>query len=155
MRMVIRLAVILTVFLSPSRPQLSWTQTYASSSERKLADAANRERSHLGLPTLKGDEALASAARRHATEMANHGTISHQFPGETSLPARATKAGARFTSLAENVAQASSAAAVQDLWMHSPPHRANLLDKDMDSVGIGVVERNGELFAVEDFSKAK
>jgi len=39
--------------------------------------------------------------------------------------------------------------------MHSPPHRANLLDKDMDSVGIGVVERNGELFAVEDFSKAK
>jgi hypothetical protein len=26
---------------------------------------------------------------------------------------------------------------------------------DMDSAGIGVAERNGQLFAVEDFSKAK
>ena len=40
-------------------------------------------------------------------------------------------------------------------FMSSPKHRANILDSDMDSVGIGVVERGGELFVVEDFSKAK
>jgi uncharacterized protein YkwD len=154
MRMPTRLAMIL-ILSSLSLSQLSWTQTYASSAERQLTDAANRERKNLGLPTLKWDEALANAARRHAAEMAKHGTISHQFPGEPSLPARATKAGARFSSLAENVAQAPSPTAVHDLWMHSPPHRANLLDKDMDSIGMGVVERNGEVFAVEDFSKAK
>jgi len=34
-------------------------------------------------------------------------------------------------------------------------HRANILDRDIDSVGIGVVERDGHMFAVEDFSKAK
>ena len=34
-------------------------------------------------------------------------------------------------------------------------HRANILDTDMNVMGIGIVERNGELFAVEDFSKAK
>jgi uncharacterized protein YkwD len=39
--------------------------------------------------------------------------------------------------------------------MKSPQHRANILDGDMDSTGIGVVKRNGQLFAVEDFSKAK
>lgn len=154
MRMATCLAVILIVSLS-SLPQLSWTQTSASSAERQLFDAANRERKNHGLPTLQWDEALAKAARRHAAEMANQGTISHQFPGEPSMPARATKAGAHFTSLAENVAQAPSAPAVHDLWMHSPPHRSNLLDKDMDSVGIGAVQRNRELFAVEDFSKAK
>jgi uncharacterized protein YkwD len=152
MRSATRLTMILTLSLLP---QLSRTQTNASSSERQLFDSANRERKNSGLPTLKWDEALASAARRHAIEMANHGTISHQFPGEPGLPARATKAGARFTSLAENIAQAPDSAAVHDLWMHSPPHRANLLDPTMDSIGVGAVERNGELFAVADFSKAQ
>jgi hypothetical protein len=37
--------------------------------------------------------------------------------------------------------------------MHSPPHRANLLDPRLDAVGIAVVERDGELFAVEDFAR--
>jgi hypothetical protein len=37
-----------------------------------------------------------------------------------------------------------------------PPnlHEANILDPDMDSAGIGIAERNGQLFAVEDFSQA-
>jgi hypothetical protein len=30
-----------------------------------------------------------------------------------------------------------------------------MLDADMDSIGVGVVEHGGQLFAVEDFSKAK
>ena len=38
--------------------------------------------------------------------------------------------------------------------MHSPPHRANLLDREMNAIGIAVTERNGTLFAVEDFSQA-
>ena len=39
--------------------------------------------------------------------------------------------------------------------MQSPNHRANLLDADMDTIGAGAVERNGVVFAVADFSKAK
>jgi uncharacterized protein YkwD len=39
--------------------------------------------------------------------------------------------------------------------MKSPPHRANILDRDMDSIGIGVVEQAGQLFAVEDFTQAR
>jgi uncharacterized protein YkwD len=39
--------------------------------------------------------------------------------------------------------------------MGSANHRANILDRDMDSVGIGVVERGGQVFAVEDFLKVK
>ena len=148
-------ALFLAVAIVSFLPPFGWAQTYASASERQLFDAANRERQNRGLPVLKWDEALAKAAHRHAVEMAKQGTISHQFPGEPSLPARVTKAGARFISLAENVAQAQSAQQIHDLWMHSPGHRANLLDKDMDSVGIGVFQRNRDLFAVEDFSRAK
>ena len=39
--------------------------------------------------------------------------------------------------------------------MKSPQHRANILDTDMDTAGIGIAERNGQLYAVEDFSTAK
>jgi len=131
------------------------TQQFASSSERKLFTAVNRERELQGLPPLHWDPALAAAARLHAREMAEHRSISHQFYGEPSLAARATKAGSRFTALAENVAQAPSAAEVHRLWMNSSPHRANILDPQMNAIGIAVAERDGEMFAVEDFSRAR
>jgi uncharacterized protein YkwD len=44
--------------------------------------------------------------------------------------------------------------AIHHSFMKSPQHRANILDSDRDSAGIGVAERNGQMFTVEDFSKA-
>jgi uncharacterized protein YkwD len=146
------LLAILAIF---SLPHCGWGQVYASGAERQLFAAANRERQERGLSALQWNEALANAARRHAMEMANRGVISHQFPGEPSMPVRATRAGVHFSALAENVALAPTPLTIHDLWMHSPPHRANLLDKDMDSIGIGTVQRNGEVFAVEDFCSVK
>jgi hypothetical protein len=137
-------------FLSPA----GIAQQKASSTERELFDSANRERRAQGLPPLKWDEALAGAARQHASLMAQQNSISHQFSGEPDLSARAAKAGARFSMIAENVAEGPSAASIHAQWMKSPPHRANLLDADADSVGIAVAERKGQLFAVEDFSQA-
>jgi len=39
--------------------------------------------------------------------------------------------------------------------MKSASHRGNILDRDMDSIGVGVVERHREWFVVEDFSQAR
>lgn len=122
---------------------------------RDLFNSANRERRAQGLSPLKWDNALASAAQRHAAVMAKQGTLSHQFPGESSLPGRAAQCGVRFIWLAENVAEGPTAALIHTEWVKSPHHRANLLDRDMDSIGIAVAARDGQLFAVEDFSKAK
>ena len=117
-------------------------QKNASPAERQLFDPVNRERSAKGLPTLRWNPALADAARRHAQLLAENKSLSHQFSGEPSLPARATKAGVHFTTIAENVAEAPSAADIHSLWMHSPHHRANILDRDLDSIGIAVSQRN-------------
>ena len=125
-----------------------------SASERYLFDAANRERAARGLQQLRWNNQLAAAARQHAILMAQRNEISHQFPGEADMTARASRAGARFSQLAENVAEAPSASEIHSGWMNSPPHRANLLDPELDSIGISVAERNGELFASEDFSRA-
>ncbi len=130
-------------------------QQKTTDAERQLFNAINKERKSHGLPSLKLDEALADAARKHAQRMAEQGKASHQFPGELNLPSRARAAGAHFTWLSENVDLGPNAAAIHQSFMKSPLHQANILDKDMDSVGIGIAERNGQMFAVEDFSKAK
>jgi uncharacterized protein YkwD len=130
-------------------------QQKTSDAERQLFNTVNQERKAHGLPTLQPDEALATAARTHAQRMAEQGTVSHQLPGEPALPARARAAGARFTWLSENIDQGPTPTAIHQSFMKSPQHRANILDPDMDSAGIGIAERNGQLFAVEDFSKAK
>ncbi len=130
-------------------------QPRTEAAEQQLFQAINRERAAHGLSPLKWDHALANAARQHAEAMAAQKSISHGFPGEPSLPSRAARAGARFSWLSENVAAGPNAENIRDQWMHSPNHRANLLDADMDTIGAGAAERNGVVFAVADFSKAK
>ncbi len=140
-------AAILGLSILPARGQ-------ESAPAQALFESANRERVAQGLAPLKWSATLAAAARQHAQRMAAQNTLSHQLPGEPGMAERATQAGARFHSLAENVAEGPSAENIHRQWMNSPPHRANLLDPQLDSLGIAVAERNGVLFAVQDFSLA-
>jgi uncharacterized protein YkwD len=131
-----------------------------ASAERALFEAANRERVAQGLQPLRWDAALAAAARQHAERMAMQNTLSHQLPGELSLEERARQAGARYSVIAENVAEGPSPEEIHAGWMQSPPHRANLLDRDLTALGIavvGVADRHiggAMLFAVQDFSQS-
>jgi len=125
-----------------------------SVAEQYLFSAANAERAQRGLQPLRWDETLHRAAQRHAGEMAARQSISHQYPGEPDLEGRGHAAGAKFTVIAENVAEAWSAPEIHDAWMHSPGHRANLLDPRVNSVGISVLRRGQQLYAVEDFDRA-
>ena len=131
----------------------AFAQQKRSSAEQQLFESANRERTSRGLPALQWSEALALAARKHAQLMAQQNSISHQYPGEPALVARLSAAGAHFSVAAENVAEGPSASVMHSGWMNSPPHRANLLDPDLDSVGIAVAYRGRQLFGAQDFSR--
>jgi len=153
MRTVIWMAGLVILALSLLSP--AQAQAGASVAERHLFVSVNRARQAQGLAALKWDEALATAARRHAGMMAQRSAAEHVFAGEPNLPSRATKAGAHFLSLSENVVMGSDVDSIEAEFLKSPNHRANILDTDMDSIGVGVVLRTGQLFAVEDFSKTK
>jgi hypothetical protein len=144
---VVLLALLLTPTLHAATPQ-------ASAADITLWNAANRDRAAAGLTPLQWDPALAAAAHQHALHMAQMNTLSHQFPGEPPMQDRARQAGARFSLIAENVAEGPSVTGLHTQWMNSPPHRANLLDPELNSVGISVVQSGNMLFAVEDFSAA-
>jgi hypothetical protein len=85
--------------------------------------------------------------------MAAHAGISHQFPGEPELTERAAANGVHFSVVSENVGEAPSVIKMHELWMNSEHHRDNLLDPAVDAMGISVVARGRELYAVEDFAK--
>ncbi len=133
----------------------AYGQTEATRAERELFASANQARRAQGLAPLRWDDALAAAARRHAEVMAQHGSAQHGFEGEPSLSARVKQAGAHFGWLAENVTQGQTPGFIHVQFMQSAPHRANILDRDMDSIGIGVVESRGQLFVVEDLAQAR
>jgi len=117
-----------------------------------LLTQANQDRTEHNLSPLKRDPLLAQAALYHAYQMANHADISHGFPGEPDLSARGASAGVRFSLITENVAEAGEPTIIHDMWMHSEGHRANLLDSGVNVVGIAVVTREHQVYAVEDFA---
>lgn len=153
MKLAFRLAIAImlaaALLAQPAQARDS-TVDKTETAERQLFDAINAYRASMGLSPLKADGKLTAAARKHATLLAAKGQLSHQLPMEASLSGRAHQAGVRYRSIAENVAQGPDARNLCDQWIRSAPHRANLLDSDMDSMGVGIAERAGELFAVAD-----
>ena len=130
-------------------------QTGPSPDEQALLQLANQARAQHNLSPLRWDNSLASAAHTHLQwVLRNPGGVLHQYPGEPDLVSRGAQAGAHFATIAENIAgQGQDPGVLQQTWMNSPTHRANLLDPRLNVVGIAVAENNGLLFAVEDFAR--
>ena len=147
------LGVLCLGFLSASaRGQQPIGHVVQGAAEQLMA-LANQSRAEQGLGKLQWEEGLAAAARDHCLRMAAEGPIAHRYGGEDDLSTRAGKAGAHFDLIEENVAIGPNAAAIHDEWMHSPPHRANLLNGDINRVGISVVAARGVLYATADYAR--
>ena len=147
-------ACLLVALCLSRRPAAAQSQN--PQAERTLFELTNRIRAEHRLPPLSWDPALAVAARDHALRIfEQRSSLEHQYPGEPALISRAAQAGARFTTIAENLARGrTSPAAIEQLWMSTPIHRANLLNPQLDTLGIGVLEEDGILVAVQDFTIA-
>jgi uncharacterized protein YkwD len=140
---------------SPEDVRVTSGLSEALRAERELFGAVNEARQRQGLAPLRWNDSLAGAARRHAGVMAEHGSAQHGFEGELNLSARVKETGAHFVWLSENVTQGPRTEFVHGQFMKSASHRANILDADMNSIGVGVVEFGGQLFVVEDFADLK
>jgi uncharacterized protein YkwD len=124
-----------------------------SPDEQTLLQLANQARAEHNLPPLRWDSSLAIAARNHLRwVIRNPRELLHQYPGEPDLVTRGGNAGARFSTISENIAgHGQTPADLQQIWMTTPTHRANLLDPNLNVVGIAAVRNQGLLFAVQDF----
>jgi uncharacterized protein YkwD len=159
---VFSLALAMPLFASAQpqpQPQLDSPYQQPAASDMRAASAeifarANEARVQAGAGRLEWDPALAAAALYHCRRMVSEGPIAHRYGGEPDLSERAAQAGARFGIIEENVAIGPSAEAIHEEWMNSPGHRENLLNPEVDRVGIAVIASRGVLYSVADYSHA-
>ena len=150
---VLLLMMLVVAWPVAARSQRSSMNETERDAAAELVRAANRDRSSRGLPPVHADRALTQAAWEHAVRMVASRTLSHQLPGEPDLILRVQRVGLHCSTVAENVAEAPTAEQINNEWMHSPLHRANLLDPRVNTIGVAVVQRGGELYAVQDFAR--
>lgn len=136
--------------------RITTAQAPSPQAERTLFNLTNSLRAQYRLPPLAWDPALAAAARAHADRLLHEpGPLEHQYPGELDLVTRTAHAGAHFSMVSENLARRGTTPAdLEQVWLSTPIHRANLLDPHLTAIGIGVVVWNGLLYAVQDFACA-
>jgi uncharacterized protein YkwD len=104
-------------------------------------------RNKTGLGSVTVDPTLSAIAAKHARAMASQDLLAHVLPGEGSFAARLAAGGYDAAYAAENVG-----AGYHDLdeafagWKQSPPHRANMLNRNVDRIGIAVAYNKGSKF---------
>ncbi|KAA0273189.1 MAG: CAP domain-containing protein [Acidobacteria bacterium] len=113
---------------------------------RAIVCLVNKERRRHGLGRLKFHGELERAARGHTKRMQKRDCFDHVCPGERSLVGRYEKADylpCRCSwGAGENIAwgagRKGSPRRIVNAWMHSPPHRANILRGSFQHAGVGV-----------------
>jgi Uncharacterized protein with SCP/PR1 domains len=134
LRLVIATALALTglVAVSTATPaQAAVSQTYLNAYERQVVDAINAERVRRGLRSLRYTSCPDGYGERWALRLRTSNVLYHQSMTTVMRGCGATRA-------AENIARArTSAKNLVGLWMRSPGHRANILDRYVTQVGVG------------------
>lgn len=115
--------------------------------ELAIVRVMNSVRASNGVPALRVGQALTRAARAHSVDMARRGYFDHG-----PFVQRLRRFGVRARYVGENLAsgtQPLSAAAIVQMWIASPPHRQNLLDRAFRRVGVGVAGGSTRLITAD------
>jgi uncharacterized protein YkwD len=117
--------------------------------DKQVLDLVNQERAKVGVDPLSIDIALDQAADLHAEDQATIDYMTHFSSDGGNLVDRVDRTGYEFSSIAENVSQVAldpetvmyGGIGFDGIrivgWMDSPGHRNNILDPDLEDIGIG------------------
>ncbi|MEV0124562.1 CAP domain-containing protein [Streptomyces sp. NPDC050703] len=136
----------------PEAPRKSApSPTAESAAEAAVLTLVNEERAKAGCRPVTADSGLASLAGEFSSDMAERDFFDHTDPDGATPWDRAEKAG--ITDLGgENIARGqANARSVMDAWMNSSGHRANILNCDYKTLGVGVHFAPGGPWWTQDF----
>ncbi|MFZ3567921.1 CAP domain-containing protein [Streptomyces sp. BH097] len=125
--------------------------TSEKAASAQVLTLVNQERSKVGCSPVTADGGLASLATAFSDDMAARDFFDHTDPDGATPWDRAKKAG--ITDLGgENIARGqANAQSVMDSWMNSPGHKANILNCDFKTLGVGVHFGSGGPWWTQDF----
>ncbi|MEU0675039.1 CAP domain-containing protein [Streptomyces sp. NPDC006172] len=140
-----------TASKSPDRSSAAVALSSEAQAAAEVLKLVNEERSKVGCSPVAANSSLASLAQAFSVDMAARNFFDHTDPSGASPWDRAAKAG--ITDLGgENIARGQAdAAAVMEAWMNSPGHRANILNCDFKTLGVGVHFGSGGPWWTQDF----
>jgi uncharacterized protein YkwD len=147
-----RLEILIQFLLLALLVATAAAQQFDAAGEKQLVKLINQARASEGVPPLAVDDRLTQAARKHTALMAKHDTPSHQLGDEPPLQVRVANEGLRSDRQAENVGLEMDVAGAHAMLMNSPAHRANILNRDYNAVGVGVILSGDKLYVTEDFA---
>lgn len=127
--------------------------SYDHESETKMFSDVNNERTNRGLTALTWSPKIVGVAEAYAWDMWVRHYFSHYNPEGKTVADRFTATGISWTVVGENLALAPTEATAMTGLMNSPEHKANILDTQFHTIGIGVVDNGiyGKIF-VQEFS---
>ncbi|SEO00472.1 Uncharacterized conserved protein YkwD, contains CAP (CSP/antigen 5/PR1) domain [Actinacidiphila rubida] len=117
----------------------------------QILTLVNQQRATAGCKALTASSSLDKLAQNFSDDMAARGFFDHTDPDGHTPWDRAKALG--ITNLGgENIARGQSdAEAVMTAWMNSPGHRANILDCDYTTLGVGIHFGPGGPWWTQDF----
>lgn len=129
------LAIVMPVVLPSS-------SLYSSAiTPQNIIDLTNQTRENLNLPKLKVNDKLMQAAAAKAQDMAQNQYFAHVSPAGVTPWSWMSQVGYKYKYAGENLAvHFTSAEGVQEGWLASPSHRANIVNKNYTEIGIGVAQ---------------
>ena len=140
-----------TATRAPSASTAPGPVSTEAAAEAEVLKLVNEERAKVGCSALAANSSLARLAGAFSDDMAARDFFDHTDPDGATPWDRAAKAG--ITDLGgENIARGqATAAAVMEAWMNSPGHRANILNCDYKTLGVGVHLGPGGPWWTQDF----
>ncbi|MBB6443673.1 CAP domain-containing protein [Bacillus benzoevorans] len=110
----------------------------SSSFEEEVVRLVNAERSKQGLPALVHRADVKNVAEKKAMDMINSNYFSHTSPNYGSPFQMLKTFGVSYRSAGENIAKGQrSPQEVMNSWMNSSGHRANILNRGYNAIGVG------------------
>ncbi|MEU2715073.1 CAP domain-containing protein [Streptomyces sp. NPDC007205] len=135
----------------PAASSAPATVSARAAAEAEVLRLVNQERAKVGCSPLAANSSLTRLAETFSDDMAARDFFDHTDPNGKTPWDRAAAAG--VTDLGgENIARGQAdAAAVMKAWMNSPGHRANILNCDFKTLGVGVHFGPGGPWWTQDF----
>ncbi len=151
------MSLVFTMIMGMSSPSKSDAANYTA---QQVIALTNDDRANQGLTSLNVDQQLMNAAMNKARDMFEKQYWSHYGPnGETPWQFIYAQ-GYSYIYAGENLAKGfTDVQSINQSWLSSPEHRANILKPEYDEIGVavmdGILEGKEVTLVVQMFTKEK
>ncbi len=148
----VKVVALFWASFTPALPAYSSAITQDS-----VFELTNQSRSQERMSTLTYNTTLEKAAQAKADDMLARQYFAHNTPDGKTPWYFFDLVGYKYLSAGENLAvHFNDVEPLQDAWMNSPGHRANILNSSYKEMGVGIshgqFEGHDSIFVVEEFA---